>query len=277
MTLPRYGPSNRSRQRSLQPPRQATRLQSNPRRALRCRRILGSTPATAIAALLLAAANVSAAECPTVPAPQIPQVSSPLNIDAVKKSLREYHENSYMRDIAAVFSVAQTYVERRSGEVKSPAIVLDIDETSLTNWKNIDLDDFGFIKNGPCPERKGFACGFDSWVAKGTAGAIEPARSFYNAARARHIAIFFITGRRDSQRAVTVRNLHRAGFRGWTKLTTRRDDDKANSIVPFKSGERAEIERKYTIIATVGDQQSDIDGGAAECGFKLPNPFYFIP
>jgi putative acid phosphatase of HAD superfamily subfamily IIIB len=47
--------------------------------------------------------------------------------------------------------------------------------------------------------------------------------------------------------------------------------------VPFKSGERAKIASAgYTIIATIGDQQSDIDGGSAECGFKLPNPFYFV-
>ena len=63
---------------------------------------------------------------------------------------------------------------------------------------------------------------------------------------------------------------------GWTKLVTRPDDD-GGSIVPFKSGERAKIASAgYTIIATIGDQQSDIDGGFAECGFKLPNPFYFV-
>jgi acid phosphatase len=226
----------------------------------------------------LAAATVSAAECPTVPAPHIPQIPSPLNIDAVKKSLREYHKDTYMKDMAAVFSIAQSYVARRAAEFKKPAVVLDIDETSLTNWENLDLDDFGFIKNGPCPERKGFACGFKSWVAKSTAGVIEPARTFYNVARAKHVAIFFITGRTDSQRTVTVQNLHRAGFFGWTKLATRPNDDKNDSIVPFKSGERAKIAKDgYTILATIGDQQSDIDGGSADCGFKLPNPFYFIP
>ena len=33
----------------------------------------------------------------------------------------------------------------------------------------------------------------------------------------------------------------------------------------------------YHIIATIGDQASDLAGGHAECGFKIPNPFYFIP
>ena len=58
----------------------------------------------------------------------------------------------------------------------------------------------------------------------------------------------------------------------------RPDDDYNKSIVPFKSGARAKIEKAgYAIIVTVGDQQSDLDGGFAECGFKLPDPFYFIP
>ena len=40
---------------------------------------------------------------------------------------------------------------------------------------------------------------------------------------------------------------------------------------------------RYALIANIGDQQSDIEqepgigGGKAECVFKLPNPFYFIP
>ena len=37
------------------------------------------------------------------------------------------------------------------------------------------------------------------------------------------------------------------------------------------------LAQKLTIIASVGDQWSDLDGGYAERVFKLPNPFYFIP
>ena len=92
-----------------------------------------------------------------------------------------------------------------------------------------------------------------------------------------NVAVFFITGRRDSQRDATLLNLDHAGFQGWTRLVTRPDSDTNRSIVPFKSGERAKIQAAgYTIIATIGDQDSDRAGGFAECGFKLPNPFYFI-
>lgn len=227
---------------------------------------------------ILAATAAQAAECPAPPAQHLPQASSPLNIDDVKQLLRAYHRDHYVEDIAAVFAGAQMYVERRAAEVEKPAVVLDIDETSLSNWQNLDLDDFGFIAKGPCPKRPGFACGFASYIASETSAPIEPARKFFDAVRAKQVAVFFITGRRDSQRKATVTNLRLAGFRGWTRLATRPDDDKTPSIVPFKSGERAKIAKQgYTVIATIGDQNSDLAGGSAECGFKLPNPFYFIP
>ena len=39
-----------------------------------------------------------------------------------------------MDDIATVIADARAYVERRADQVKNPAVVLDIDETSLSNW-----------------------------------------------------------------------------------------------------------------------------------------------
>ena len=44
------------------------------------------------------------------------------------------------------------------------------------------------------------------------------------------------------------------------------------------SGARADIEvQGYTIIANVGDQDSDLEGGHGGCQHKLPDPYDFIP
>ena len=222
-------------------------------------------------------AAVRAGECPAPREPRIPPSETPaLNIDKHKKQLLAYQAADYWDDIALVIADAHTYIERRADQVRLPAVVLDIDETSLSNWENIRDNNFGFIKGGPCTQQPTMACGFDEWIDMAVAPAIEPTRTFFNALRARNIPVFFITGRRNSQRDATLLNLDHAGFEGWTKLITRPDND-SGSIVPFKSGERAKIAGAgYTIIATIGDQQSDIDGGSAECGFKLPNPFYFV-
>ena len=43
-----------------------------------------------------------------------------------------------------------------------------------------------------------------------------------------------------------------------------------------RNGRRSSSEG-YTIVANIGDQPSDLDGGFAERTFLLPNPFYRIP
>jgi acid phosphatase len=224
--------------------------------------------------------GLMAYDCPAERKPNLPALEEPKeNIDKHKDQLRAYEKSAYHDDIKQVLDDALTYVMSRADKVERPAVVLDIDETSLSNWENIRADDFGFIGAGECSMVPKFPCGFPAWVNRGEAKAIDPTLKFYDAVRAKHVAVFFITGRRDSQRKVTILNLHREGFQDWADLLTRPDDDKSDTIVPFKSGGRAKIEsgdKPYHIIATIGDQQSDLDGGHAECGFKVPNPFYFI-
>jgi acid phosphatase len=237
---------------------------------------------SAVASLLTLAGSTSlmAYDCPVERKPNLPTLEEPKdNIEKHKDRLRAYQKGAYQDDIKKVLDDALTYVMSRADKVERPAVVLDIDETSLSNWDNIDADDFGFIASGECPMKPNLACGFPAWVDRAEAIAIDPTRKFFNAVRAKNIAVFFITGRKDAQRRVTILNLHHEGFFDWTGLMTRPDDDQRGSIVPFKSGEREKIEagdKPYHIIATIGDQQSDLDGGHAECGFKIPNPFYFI-
>jgi len=248
--------------------------------------------ALASLAILCAQPGLKAADCP---AERKPNLSAPddsaVNIDNYKKLLRAYHKSDpadahnspYEQDIKLVIDDALKHVMNSYDKVKQPAVVLDIDETSLSNWKNIDADDFGFIKEGSCSLEPGYPCGFDAWITKARAARIDATLDFFNAVRAKKIAVFFITGRRAAQRKATIRNLTRAGFENWSGLVTRPDEDHDKSIVGFKSGEREKLETKkhYTIIANIGDQRSDLAGNAsgphAECGFKFPNPFYFIP
>ncbi len=89
--------------------------------------------------------------------------------------------------------------------------------------------------------------------------------------------MFFITGRPDNipqVREQTRANLESAGYHNWAGLSL---NPGGLATVPYKSGERAKIERRdYRIVANVGDQESDLQGGHADRAFKLPNPFYFI-
>lgn len=235
--------------------------------------------ALGVLALVGTPGTTGAADCPAETQVRLPQAPPPpLNIDKVKEVLLAYQARDYDGDVAAVFATARAYVEGRAGQVSKPALVLDIDETSLSNWANIKANNFGFIRDGACDVLPSGPCGFKAWILQGVAPVIIPALDLFNAAKAKGISVFFITGRRTSERQATLWNLDRAGYEGWAKLVTRPDDDSHATVQAFKTEERGKVAAAgYTIIATVGDQQSDLDGGFAECKFKVPNPFYFIP
>jgi hypothetical protein len=239
--------------------------------------------AASAAATLASGSNPAGAvdACPAPVADHLPTVpSGPINIGTIKPLLVDYHAKFYNDDVAAVFSSAQKFMEQNAAQSKRPVIVLDIDETSLTNWPNLAADDFGFVAGGACDVLPAGPCGFNQWIFKASAEAIEPALKLFKAAKLRGVGVIFITGRPDSQRDATVINLEHAGFDGWTELRTRPDRDPRPTVQQYKMEERIAVEKEpegYTIIANIGDQISDIDGGHGGCTFKVPNPFYFIP
>ena len=202
----------------------------------------------------------------------------PLNIGDLKQQINEYKRSgAYDRDIAAVIKKAQAYVDRHAPHVSKPAIVLDIDETSLSNWPEIQANDFGTRLEGPCTLPKG-PCGIISWQMSAKGEVIAPTLALFNDAKAKGVAIFFVTGRDEGVRSATEMNLHMAGYDGWADLIMRPAGTTTKSAADYKAPERGKIEAKgFTIIANVGDQPSDLSGGHAERTFLLPDPFYRIP
>ena len=110
------------------------------------------------------------------------------------------------------------------------------------------------------------------------APAIKPTLALYQDAIRHGVKVFFVTGRHQAERKATQKNLINAGYKHWAGLYLRPNHYRHHSIIPFKAQTRKLItEQGYTIVATIGDQYSDLKGGYAEKGFKLPNPFYYLP
>ena len=178
----------------------------------------------------------------------------------------------YLQQVAQIDAIADRAIKRATGHgwraklrraraahhghgPKNLALVLDIDETSLSNITAIEADNFTFGPQSQAPSTL----------------------ALFNDAKARGIAVFFITGRRENARAHTDSNLQREGFTGYKQLVLK-PDASTDSTVVYKSNARAAIEQQgYRIIANVGDQYSDLAGGHAAAAFKLANPFYFLP
>jgi hypothetical protein len=207
-------------------------------------------------------------------------MNQPLNLGELKEQLTDYKcSGQYDREVADTLSSAQAYVDMRASQVNNPAVVLDIDETSLSNWPEIIANDYGFVPSGAC-DLAG-PCGDSAWELSAQAPAIAPTLRLYNEAKAKNVKIFFITGRPETSalREATEKNLRAVGYDGWENLFMRpaAADNQYANVQAFKTAKRADISKNFTIIANIGDQQSDLDGGYAERTWKVPNPFYYIP
>lgn len=200
--------------------------------------------------------------------------SEPQNIGLVRNEIKEYHDSGrYEKDLAQAIHNAQQYIEEQSRKLQTTnpdeklAIVLDIDETSVSNYDKMVKRDF-----------VGTKAQFHQDILDADAPGIQPMLELYKSALSRGIKVFFVTGRQESFRKATLLNLQKAGYKNWSGLYLKPDNYPETSIIPFKSNARKLIAQKgYTIIASIGDQYSDIKGGYTQKGFKLPNPYYYLP
>ena len=109
--------------------------------------------------------------------------------------------------------MAERYVERRAPMVRKPALILDVDETALSNWPQIEANDYGRIANGPCELPAG-PCGQIAWQGRAEDEPIRPTLKLFQKAKAMGVAVFFITGRSEILRAATEANLRKVGYEG---------------------------------------------------------------
>ncbi|HAT1771433.1 TPA: acid phosphatase [Legionella pneumophila] len=203
-----------------------------------------------------------------------PIQAEPPNLSLIRKEIKNYYDSGlYHHELERTIKLAEKYINQEyliNKNSKNPqklAIILDIDETSLSNYEKMVKRDFTGSKEQIHKE-----------ILAANSPAIQPMLTLYKNALKRGIKVFFVTGRQESERDATRTNLINAGYTKWSGLYLRPNSYSSPSIIPFKSKTRQMIEKKgYTIIASIGDQCSDIQGGYAKKGFKLPNPFYYLP
>jgi predicted secreted acid phosphatase len=195
--------------------------------------------------------------------------------DPTGKSAAQIRENresgDWNRAVVKQAKKAKAFLKERiqaKHAPRKPALVLDIDETSLDNY--------------PCFDEKG-GIPYDSviniqCVTAFDAPAIKPVLSLFKRARELKVAVFFITGRPEPIRDGTLDNLRSAGYTGKYELILQPEGYDKDSMVPYKSGARKKIQKRgFKILANVGDQQSDLKGGFSERTYKLPNLIYVTP
>jgi predicted secreted acid phosphatase len=154
---------------------------------------------------------------------------------------------TWQSDVKAVIDQARPYVEQRTANAAGQklALVFDIDNTTL------ETD-------------------FHPWYELPTP-AVKPSLDLARYARSRGVDIFFISARPGIISSLTQWNLTTVGY-PVSGLYTRDLPDLFDEVSAYKTSKRAEIESLgYTIIANVGNNDSDLVGGHAERTFKLPD------
>ncbi|MFC9842499.1 HAD family acid phosphatase [Streptomyces sp. NPDC060223] len=153
----------------------------------------------------------------------------------------------WQQDVQAVIDQATPYVEQRSAQADGQklALVFDIDNTTL------ETD-------------------FHPWYELPTP-AVRASLELAEYAKSRGVAIFFISARPGIIYSLTKSNLTSVGY-PVDGLYVRDLPDLFTEVSTYKTGKRAEIESLgYTIIANVGNNDTDLVGGHAERTFKLPD------
>ncbi len=197
------------------------------------RRLTQRSRARRMAMVIGAAVLSLAAVGVTLAAPSVltftPQKADQItNIDVLRQQIKNYYgtptaasgtgatagwtlplnmDSNYAREVEKVAAEGEQWLKARAGKSAKPAIVFDVDDTTLTtynyelfsNWDYNPGTNQVFVGlTGTCP-----ACTFTGNLFPATPGMVALAEK----AKALGYAIFWITGRGDAQHAATIANL----------------------------------------------------------------------
>ncbi len=250
--------------------------------------------------LITAGAAIGASSKTTYTPQKADQIT---NIDVLRIQIERYYgdqdktgtfraDSNYAKEARSVAAAGARWLTSQAGKSSGmPAIVLDVDDTTLTTWNYEIASNWAYN-----PTTNG------NYVTGQLFPATPGMVAMVNQAAAEGYAIFYITGRPSTQADATVGNLGHDGVgvdagypinpaNLFTKpaiadypayLQTACADDIAAghscTTIHYKSATRAYIESMgYDIVASFGDQYSDLIGGYADRTFKMPNPNYYLP
>ncbi|MGW8376754.1 HAD family acid phosphatase [Streptomyces sp. ODS28] len=143
-------------------------------------------------------------------------------------------------DVKKAVAPAQQYLkERLPAEGDKPALVLDIDNTSLASE---------YDEGKP----------------------VKPTLELARYAKEHGASVQFVTNRKERGREETRRDLRAAGFPVDGLCMRQKGDDSSKEKMKTACREGIE-ERGATIVANVGNRDTDLAGGHAERTFKLPD------
>lgn len=176
-----------------------------------------------------------------------------------------YREGEYISAVALLLAgLKEKLIQNPRGE--NDVILMDVDETALNSFEFISGTDFDFYPHL-----------WEEWMLGGKIPANEPVLQFYQEMITAGFSFIFLTGRMHNFRRATENNLKAAGYHTFNRLITRREEEDGLEPAVYKTKVRQSLtDEGYRILANIGDQESDIQGGLALFPLQLPNFLYQI-
>ena len=189
-----------------------------------------------------------------------------INLRVAKDSVKEYYESGkYDEEMNKIFNDAKDQINNIRIDNNS-AVIFDVDDTALSNYEISKKLDFGYDYTI-----------VQDWVMSAKLPAIKQTKDFFDFLKSKNIKRIFLTSRNYDEYDATYKNLVDQGYTGFDTLIVRSKSDKDLGSQNFKTKERENLTKAgYEIIATVGDQWTDLNGGFSGIKIKVPNYLYKV-
>ena len=280
-------------------------MNSTPKRRRRVVRtaVLAAVVAAFFVILALPGSAIGLIRTAVAPPPANPTSADQIqNIDQVKTAIKGYYgdmidpsrvnpidgapihtfspNGAYANEVGGIVTGAERDLTKQAGSSNphggKPAVVFDVDDTTLNTYSYEIYSNFVYNPTSNA-----------AFVNSGVFRAVPHMVDLEHYAEAKGFAIFFLTGRPETQRTGTISNLTNEGYdvqgsrlymKDYTVDTWLSPCATSCTTTQYKSLTRAHIESLgYNIVGNFGDQYSDLNGGYSDLTFKMPNPMYYLP
>lgn len=259
------------------------------------RRLISYAAAAALAAssLLTGASAVQATAVPVDPGPVVkgrPIIGSGQNLPPINDTtydigsfpapqVEAYYTGKAIKqdrqDVAtAAWRWVRNWTAANCGRTKADirackaTVVFDVDETLLNAYTYYLTTDPQFTYDNTTWNEYVDACGY---------AGIPQTRAIYNKFVSLGVRIALVSAGSKDNKDAMVRCLHTHGIAGWDHYIMRGEAGANLSDGEWKAQQRKHLQEKgLVLVASIGDQVSDMSYGHLLHGFLLPNTMYYL-
>lgn len=190
----------------------------------------------------------------------------PENLSVDKQRIVKYYDDGHFeREMKQVIDDALVSFKNCTCGPNS-AVVFDIDDTLLWYYPNIKTIQFGYVP-----------AIFHQWAIHDNQPQVPHIKRLYDFFVKRGCKIILLSGVGPDNSDFVIRNVKHAGFTKADVIITRTREELKMTAAAYKTAHRKRLtEQGYDIIASIGDQWSDLTGGYAQHTVKIPNYLYII-